>query len=176
MTPTETTDDTTLPAPLHTPAVAELLRHRADLIARAVALDAERATVLKQVRALEAGIRVLAPGTELERERRRQPWRVRQTEADALLDIGRSVLTTLRIKKAAMTVPEIVGSLMVERKIEAGDRVHRSALREKVGLYLRKQAMRPRAVVRRVDGSDERMPLWEIVPLDEVRTRLKATS
>ena len=156
--------------PISGPTISGLVEARAALLARIDALESERSELLKQVRTLEAGIQIVDPGVRL--ERRRRTWIAEQPSPNALDEIAAGVLRTMRERRMPMTVPEIVTSLMTQRGVSLEDRSHRSALRQRVGLYLRKQALKSSNLVRRVAGSDERMPRWEIVPIEEIRQRV----
>lgn len=158
------------PVPAPSAAIASLMQVRADLLARIVALDEERSKLLKQVRTLDASMRVVQPGIKIERPQR--CWQKEETKPDALAEVAKSVLRTMRQNGKPMTVPEIVATLMAARGIEETDRAYREALRQRVGLYLRKSATKDEPVLRRTEGSDSRLPTWEVVPLEEMRARL----
>ena len=150
-------------------AFAALVEVRAGLHAQLDALDAQRLDLQKQLRTIEASMRVVQPGVRI--ERRPTKWRTPEPEPDAVTQIASGTSRMLRLSRRAMTVPELVQALLEDRGVDPDNRACRSALRQAVGLYMRKQALKPQPIIRRVEGSDPKLPHWEIIPLQEIRAR-----
>ena len=97
-------------------AFAALAEVRAGLHAQLDALDAQRLALQKQLRTIEASMRVVQPGVWI--ERRPTKWSTPEPEPDPVTQIASGTSRMLRLSGKAMTVPELVQALLEDRGID----------------------------------------------------------